>query len=35
VGIKATIVNGDVFMRENVHSGAYSGHLLRGAIARN
>lgn len=35
VGIKATVVNGAVFMRGTEHSGAFAGKLLRGALARN
>jgi N-acyl-D-aspartate/D-glutamate deacylase len=34
VGIKATVVNGAVFMRGNEHSGALAGKLLRGALAQ-
>ena len=34
VGIKATIVNGQVFMRDNEHTGAFAGRLLRGPLAR-
>lgn len=34
-GIKATIVNGQVLMRDNEHTGAYPGRLLRGPLARN
>jgi N-acyl-D-amino-acid deacylase len=34
-GIKATVVNGEVLMRRNEHSGALPGRLLRGALARN
>lgn len=34
VGIKATVVNGAAFMRDNEHSGALAGKLLRGALAR-
>ncbi len=33
VGIKATIVNGQVFMRDNEHTGALAGRLLRGPLA--
>jgi len=33
VGIKATIVNGEVLMRDNEHSGALPGRLLRGPLA--
>jgi len=32
-GIKATIVNGEVLMRDNEHSGALPGKLLRGPLA--
>ena len=35
VGIAATIVNGQVLMRDNVHTGALPGRLLRGALAAN
>jgi N-acyl-D-aspartate/D-glutamate deacylase len=35
VGIKATIVNGKIFMRDNEHTGALAGKLVRGALARN
>ena len=35
VGIKATIVNGQVLMRNNEHSGALPGRLLRGPLASN
>ena len=34
-GFLATIINGQVFMRNNVHSGAYAGQLMRGALAQN
>ena len=34
-GIAATVVNGEVLLRENVHTGAASGRLLRGPLARN
>jgi N-acyl-D-aspartate/D-glutamate deacylase len=34
VGIRATVVNGAVLMRQNEHSGAYPGRLLRGDLAR-
>ncbi len=34
-GIKATIVNGQVLMRNNEHTGAYPGQLLRGPLAHN
>ncbi len=33
VGIKATIVNGEVLMRNNEHTGALPGRLLRGPLA--
>ena len=33
-GIAATVVNGEVLLRENEHSGAQSGRLLRGPLAR-
>jgi N-acyl-D-aspartate/D-glutamate deacylase len=33
VGIKATIVNGEVLLRNNEHSGALPGKLLRGPLA--
>lgn len=33
VGIKATIVNGEVLMRNNEHTGALPGKLLRGPLA--
>lgn len=32
-GIKATIVNGEVFLEENEHTGAQAGQLLRGPLA--
>jgi len=32
-GIKATIVNGEVLMRNNEHTGAVPGKLLRGPLA--
>ena len=32
-GIKATIVNGEVLMRNNEHTGALPGKLLRGPLA--
>jgi N-acyl-D-aspartate/D-glutamate deacylase len=35
VGIKATIVNGQVFIRDNAHTGVLAGRLLRGPLARN
>jgi N-acyl-D-amino-acid deacylase len=34
-GIKATVVNGQVFMRDNEHTGALAGQMLRGPLARN
>lgn len=34
-GIAATIVNGEVMMRDNEHTGALPGRLLRGPLARN
>ena len=33
VGIKATIVNGEVLMRGNEHRGALPGKLIRGPLA--
>ncbi|HJU09405.1 MAG TPA: amidohydrolase family protein [Candidatus Binataceae bacterium] len=33
VGIKATIVNGEVLLRDNEHTGALPGKLLRGPLA--
>jgi N-acyl-D-aspartate/D-glutamate deacylase len=33
IGIKATIVNGEVLLRDNEHSGALPGKLLRGPLA--
>ena len=33
-GIRATIVNGEVFMGEGEHTGALAGRLLRGPLAR-
>ncbi len=33
IGIKTTIVNGEVLMRDNEHSGALPGKLLRGPLA--
>jgi N-acyl-D-aspartate/D-glutamate deacylase len=33
VGIKATIVNGQVLMRNNEHTGTLPGRLLRGPLA--
>jgi N-acyl-D-aspartate/D-glutamate deacylase len=34
-GILATVVNGEVFMRENEHTGALPGQLIRGPLAHN
>lgn len=34
-GIKATIVNGEVFMRDNEHTGALAGRVMRGPLAHN
>ncbi len=34
-GIRTTIVNGQILMRNNEHSGAYPGQLLRGPLAHN
>ena len=33
IGIKATIVNGEVLLRNNEHTGALPGRLLRGPLA--
>ena len=33
-GIAATVVNGEVLLRDNAHTGAQSGRLLRGPLAR-
>lgn len=33
-GFAATVVNGEVVLREGVHTGAYPGQLLRGPLAR-
>ena len=33
-GIKATVVNGQVLLREGKHTGALPGRLLRGPLAR-
>ncbi|MBT3332345.1 MAG: amidohydrolase family protein [Rhodospirillaceae bacterium] len=33
-GIAATIINGQVVLRDNVHTGALPGQLLRGPLAR-
>jgi N-acyl-D-amino-acid deacylase len=35
IGIKATMVNGQILVRGNEHTGAYPGRLLRGSLARN
>ena len=35
IGIKATVVNGQVLMRDGEHSGALPGKLLRGPLAYN
>ena len=32
-GIRATVVNGEVLLRDNVHTGAVAGQLLRGPLA--
>jgi N-acyl-D-aspartate/D-glutamate deacylase len=34
-GIAATIVNGEIMMRNNEHTGALPGRLLRGPLAHN
>ena len=34
-GIMATIVNGEVFMRANEHTGALAGRVMRGPLAHN
>src|SRR5439155_23984720 len=34
-GITATIVNGEVLLRDGKHTGALPGHLLRGPLARS
>ncbi|MFM2129692.1 MAG: hypothetical protein RL477_1238 [Pseudomonadota bacterium] len=34
-GISHTIVNGRLFMRDNEHTGAYAGRLLRGPLCQN
>jgi hypothetical protein len=34
-GIKATIVNSEVLMRNNEHTGVLPGKLLRGPLARS
>jgi N-acyl-D-aspartate/D-glutamate deacylase len=33
-GIKATVVNGEVLLRDGKHTGALPGQLLRGPLAR-
>ncbi|MBT4490894.1 MAG: D-aminoacylase, partial [Rhodospirillaceae bacterium] len=33
-GISATIINGQVVLRDNEHTGALPGQLLRGPLAR-
>ena len=33
-GIKTSIVNGEVFLQDNEHTGSQSGRLLRGPLAR-
>jgi len=33
-GLKATVVNGEVLLRNNEHTGALPGRLLRGPLAR-
>jgi N-acyl-D-aspartate/D-glutamate deacylase len=33
-GIMATVVNGEVVLRNNEHTGALPGRLLRGPLAR-
>jgi N-acyl-D-amino-acid deacylase len=33
-GVKSTIVNGQVFLRNNEHTGALAGQLLRGPLAQ-
>ena len=33
-GIMATVVNGEVVLRNNEHTGALPGQLLRGPLAR-
>jgi N-acyl-D-aspartate/D-glutamate deacylase len=32
-GIKATVVNGEILMRDGEHTGALPGRLLRGPLA--
>ena len=34
-GIKATIVNGEVLIKDNEHTGNLPGRLIRGALAVN
>jgi N-acyl-D-aspartate/D-glutamate deacylase len=34
-GILATVVNGEIFMRDNEHTGALAGRLIRGPLAQN
>jgi N-acyl-D-aspartate/D-glutamate deacylase len=34
-GIHATVVNGEVLLRDNQHTGALPGRLLRGPLAAN
>ncbi len=34
-GILATVVNGEIFMRDNEHTGALAGRLIRGPLAHN
>lgn len=34
-GIKTTIVNGEIFLNSNEHTGSQSGQLLRGPLASN
>ena len=33
-GIKATVVNGQILIRDNQHTGALPGHLIRNKLAR-
>ena len=33
-GIAATVVNGEVVLRDGEHTGAYPGQVLRGPLAR-
>jgi N-acyl-D-aspartate/D-glutamate deacylase len=35
IGIKATVVNGRILVRDGEHSGAFPGRLLRGPLVRN